>query len=644
MTRPLLAKLTSSLLASLALAATAALAPAHADEVPAKAVANFASPLCSSSDFTAETSGLLNSIYTLSQKPNTICVAARPTYMVQVSKGNQDPRFREVLDELDAKHGAFVQPASGPTVSFQFQSLLKNEGLLYEQAGSGILVQRDYTTLNLAGNVVAADPLTAIRWSKTPVAQAYPPAVKASGKELKINISKGATLVGANRLWSQNRPANFGKLFTNPEPFNSVALEVSGNELTLNSSGDLVGSFHHKGQKSSYYFNEGYVIGNRVGRDKNQLVGIQIDGTPNTLNLGKNFVTPSLTVANDKLTDVFISGKVVGSVQLKQAEVFLDQDASVGELDLQAGIVHMSFDPALINKRVASCKAQDLANALVQGANFFATKEFASDFAHKVLNYNCQLPQVVTSIGNHNPNSKDINSWPILRLYVPEGQTWTLDLSKFLTMNFFDEEVRLLDRFEKEQAGLERAITDLQTKISKNQEALTKAQDSLEQKQTTLTQAHAKLEELSAEPEAELSKQEMTQRNKDKAAATKAVASLEKDLATLTKQVQSLTDQLDDDQTHVKTLQQSHDQAEAPKPTPKEGLFLQFSRIEKDGPGTLKLTNQMAQNVPTRIYVMDGKAEFVESGLVLEELDYFQPGTQQLEDLSTLTPAKKGKK
>lgn len=366
--------------------------------------------------------------YKLEVKAGHACVGERPSYLLET---NSPPK--SVGGKFSRKPGVTLGDFYLPEVVTK----LSNGNVLFiEPAGLGIEVFNRSADVTVSGLVAGGEALTYKRYQFQPSAPAnYPSALNFLEGTHRVRVAESGVILGSESYQLQNRPANWPKLIK--DTYDSYALIKDGGDFSFSSAGKLVGNFYVKADNFELDLQKGYVVGND---DLKGLVGMGVIGKSGKINLAADFVTPSLVVNTTEYVTAKLAGKVVGHVQFSRAEVEVLPTATMQSLQLNMGLIDLKFDPALLVKRNQACDARGI-DYYTRGVDEF---EFGIETVDRIVehvkNYKCDLAPVREALGNIAGDKEfvgignaDLDSWPYLRLEVPAGQTWTLDLSRLLS-------------------------------------------------------------------------------------------------------------------------------------------------------------------------------------------------------------------
>lgn len=571
---------------------------------------------------------------------------------------------------------------------------------------SGLAIEEDTPRVFFDATLVGADHYALKHWHK-----AFPrgAALTLTGPTIEFNIGENALVVAKNSYWQNRADSKYPLYPTVLGSSSGYGIELIGNLKTLNFAGKVVGTFKATGDNLKLNFTKGFVVGEAVVvsglRDYlkptdvtspglNRLQGVILEANNSELNFDKDFVTFRInsTGKEEGLTNINLSAKVYEAAVFageQDYELKLNRSAAISYLFLTRGFLELTFDPAIIDAEAKSCKWPEFSWVQRKPSEINFSKEKAETLVQAITNTSCNAP-FVHHAGHPFELNKQVKqkldtdpryypevvqNWPALRLNVPEGQTWTIDLSNFITINDLPDNSKAESEFQKRKDQLVKYQQDVEAYLVKLKDDITKIQQEAEsaeakvvgaaqasqaalvqaeQLQEEYKQAKAESDELDAKDKTERKKLSRKQQAERKQAQTErhtklsqlakqaqaAVAAAEQAKKTHTNLVNTITSsqsklekQEQEILTYTKSLQQAKDDLanlKPPKPVELFGKYINFSRIEKTGPGRLVVLNRIARHVPTRIFVEEGLADLPAYGVILEPLDYFNPRVGEL--------------
>lgn len=552
-------------------------------------VAKFRSPWCHANDFTAMAQG---SKLLITQAANTICTipAASAAYYQQNSFDNQL--------SLVGRSGLWLKPDVEPTIT----QLKSNLYYAVENEVPAIAIERNDLVLTLQGTTAGATPVLPRKLvNQLPIKE---PAVDLKGSRINLTVAPEAVIFAGHEEWKQTRPdflgANNQKLNKLDEivyKVNDTAVRLNGSNNTVNWAGKAYGIVDVEGEDSRYNFTNGYINSLRVGQNSYN------DKRP-TLSVGANFT--AFLVTADRFSAADIAGQAI-RFDFNNGVVNYLPTARADEIALKDVTITIHFNPEENEQQLRSeeyeahrAETYEIINFSSENLRSNSFQEVSSDFvqAYSVAD---KRPHFTDYIG-YTETYRDFLDRPVLRIEVPAGQTWTLNLKNVVTPEIFTDINNAYDKL-----GAQKSLISTYEPIKEQQQKRLAELDALlkEPKEKT-----AKAREFISDLDTKL---KSAKKNKEALEKQR-----EEQIALITALDEKFKDSYEErvklilEKRNYEAALQAVSNAEKVKleyPS-KKGYYVGFSQIEKSGPGTLKLVNELPSDNYVLLRVLDGDVAY----------------------------------
>lgn len=545
-------------------------------------VAKFRSPWCHAKDFTAKT---LGNRLLISQAANTICTipAASAAYFQQYRTDNQQ--------SLLGRSGLWLKPDVEPTIT----QLKSNLYYAVENEVPAIAIERNDLDLSLEGTIAGAAPILPRKTAKNSTIEE--PAVDIKGSRINLSVGTQAVIYPGHESWKQSHPDFLGAINEKNDKTNDTALRLNGSNNTVNWEGKAYGKVLLKGEGSRYNFTNGYIGDLKIEQDT-------YNNFRPSLSVGMNFT--AFLVKAERFSSAEIAGQAI-KFNFEDGVVNYLPTARANSIELRDATITIHFNPEENNQLLTSQEYQAL-NAEVDKSIFFSLEHLLSNSLQEVISNFVQAYSVATKrphftfyIG-YTETYRDFLSRPVLRIEVPAGQTWTLNLKNVVTPEIFTDINNAYDNL-----GTQKSLISAYEPIKEQQQKRLAELDALlkEPKEKT-----AKARELLSDLDTKLKSAK-----KNRAALEKQ---REEQIALITALDEKFKDSYEErvklilEKRNYEAALQAVSKAEKVKleyPS-KKGYYVGFSQIEKSGPGTLKLVNELPSDNYVLLRVLDGDVAY----------------------------------